>query len=135
MYRGRVGEGEDTERGSQRERDSRAVNDAMDRYATGDDAAFVILYDVLAPRLLAFLRRGLHDDALARDSLRLTREKFDLGVATIAEVTQAEGDVASSDLDYITSLFAHNLAKLSLAREMGNADKRLDDYLHPVVTR
>jgi hypothetical protein len=25
--------------------------------------------------------------------------------------------------------FAHNLAKLSLAREMGNADKKLDDYL------
>ncbi len=67
---------------------------------------------------------------LARDTLRLTREKFDMGVSTTVEVTQAEADVASSDLDYITSLFAHNLAKLSLAREMGSADKRLDDYLH-----
>jgi outer membrane protein TolC len=67
---------------------------------------------------------------LARDTLRLTREKFDLGVATVVEVTQAEADVSSSDLDYITSLFTHNLAKLSLAREMGNADKRIDDYLH-----
>jgi hypothetical protein len=51
----------------------------------------------------------------------------------VLEVTQAEADVASSDLDYITSLFAHNLAKLSIAREMGNADQRLDDYLHPVT--
>jgi len=66
---------------------------------------------------------------LARETLRLTREKFDAGVAASVEVSQAENDVASSDLDYITSLFAHNLAKLSLAREMGNADKKLDDYL------
>jgi len=66
---------------------------------------------------------------LARDTLRLTREKFDLGVSTSVEVSQAEEDVASSDLDYITSLFAHNLAKLSLARETGNADAKLDDYL------
>ena len=70
---------------------------------------------------------------LARDTLRLTREKFDLGVSTTVEVTQAEADVASSDLDYISSLFAHNLAKLSLAREMGNADKRVDEYLHPAA--
>ena len=66
---------------------------------------------------------------LARETLRLTREKFDAGVSTSVEVTQAVDDVASSDLDYITSLFAHNLAKLSLAREMGNADQKLDAYL------
>jgi outer membrane protein TolC len=66
---------------------------------------------------------------LARETLRLTREKFDAGVSTSVEVSQAEDDVASADLDYITSLFTHNLAKLSLAREMGNADKKLDDYL------
>jgi outer membrane protein TolC len=66
---------------------------------------------------------------LARETLRLTREKFDAGVSTSVEVSQAVDDVASADLDYITSLFAHNLAKLSLAREMGNANTKLDDYL------
>ena len=66
---------------------------------------------------------------LALDSLRLTREKFEAGVSTSVEVTSAQQDVASAQLDYITSLFAHNLAKLSLARELGNADKRLDDYI------
>jgi outer membrane protein TolC len=66
---------------------------------------------------------------LARDTLRLTREKFEAGVSTSVEVSQALDDVASADLDYITSLFAHNLAKLSLARQMGSADTRLDDYL------
>ena len=66
---------------------------------------------------------------LARETLRLTREKFDAGVSTSVEVSQAVDDVASADLDYITSLFAHNLAKLSLARQMGNAANRLDDYI------
>lgn len=66
---------------------------------------------------------------LALDSLRLTQEKFDSGVATSVEVTTAQQDVASAQLDYITSLFAHNLAKLSLARGLGGADKRLDDYI------
>jgi hypothetical protein len=37
--------------------------------------------------------------------------------------------VASADLDYITALFAHNLAKLSLARALGHAEQKLPDYL------
>jgi len=86
-----VGEGEDSERASQRgERDPTDVNDAMDRYASGDDAAFVILYDALAPRLLAFLRRGLHDDALAQDLLQQTflqihaaRERYATGLDAV----------------------------------------------------
>jgi len=45
------------------------------------------------------------------------------------EVVQSQEAVASSDLDYITALFAHNLAKLSLARAMGHAEQRLPDYL------
>ena len=34
-----------------------------------------------------------------------------------------------ADLDYITALFAHNLAKLSLARALGDAEHKLPDYL------
>jgi hypothetical protein len=45
------------------------------------------------------------------------------------EVTQASEAVASADLDYITALFAHNLAKLSLARALGGAERRVPDYL------
>ncbi len=69
------------------------------------------------------------NQALARETLKLAQEKLEVGVGTTVEVTQAGNDVASADLDYITSLFAHNLAKLSLARELGNADKKLDEYL------
>lgn len=67
---------------------------------------------------------------VAKETLRLTREKFEAGVSDSLEVTQAEEAVATSDLDLITALFAHNLAKLSLARALGNAEQRLPDFLH-----
>jgi outer membrane protein TolC len=45
------------------------------------------------------------------------------------EVIQAEEGVASANLDYITALFAHNLAKLSLARALGNAQQHVTEFL------
>jgi outer membrane protein TolC len=65
----------------------------------------------------------------ARDTLRLTREKFETGISDSVEVTQAAAATASADLDYITALFAHNLAKLELARAMGQAEQMLPDLL------
>jgi RNA polymerase sigma-70 factor (ECF subfamily) len=48
------------------------ANVAMDRYASGDDAAFSELYDVLAPRLHAFLARRTRDADVAEDLLQQT---------------------------------------------------------------
>ncbi len=48
------------------------ANEAMDRYAAGDDAAFSELYDALSPRLLVFLQRRTRDDELAADLLQQT---------------------------------------------------------------
>jgi RNA polymerase sigma-70 factor (ECF subfamily) len=48
------------------------INSAMDRYASGDTAAFDDFYDALAPRLLAFLRKGTGDTALAEELLQQT---------------------------------------------------------------
>jgi RNA polymerase sigma-70 factor (ECF subfamily) len=45
---------------------------AMDRYAAGDDAAFGAVYDALAPRVFAYLRRNLRDTAHAEDLLQQT---------------------------------------------------------------
>lgn len=73
------------------------------------------------------LAQGNQD--VAKETLRLTREKFDAGVTDSLEVTQTVEAVAGSDLDRITSLFAHNLAKLSLARALGNAAQRLPEFL------
>ncbi len=45
---------------------------AMDRYAAGDDAAFAELYDLLSPRLYAFLLRATRQVELAQDLLQQT---------------------------------------------------------------
>ena len=45
---------------------------AMERYAGGDDAAFVELYEELAPRLKALAARELRDSALAEDVTQQT---------------------------------------------------------------
>jgi outer membrane protein TolC len=66
---------------------------------------------------------------VARETLGLTQQKYDAGVSDSLEVVQAQESVASSDLDYISSLFAHNLAKLSLARAVGHALENLPAYL------
>ena len=49
-----------------------AASKAMDRYASGDDASFSELYDLLSPRLLSFLLRRTRDPALAEDLLQQT---------------------------------------------------------------
>jgi RNA polymerase sigma-70 factor (ECF subfamily) len=49
-----------------------AANDAMERYARGEDAAFALLYDALGPRLHHFLLRQVKDPARAEDLLQQT---------------------------------------------------------------
>ncbi|HKP64029.1 MAG TPA: RNA polymerase sigma factor [Polyangiales bacterium] len=49
-----------------------ALSDAMDRYADGDTSAFDVLYDELAPRLRAMLRRKRCNPALAEDLIQQT---------------------------------------------------------------
>jgi outer membrane protein TolC len=66
---------------------------------------------------------------VARETLNLTRQRFEAGVTDTVEVVQSQASLASADLDYITSLFAHNLAKLSLARALGNTETRLPQFL------
>jgi outer membrane protein TolC len=66
---------------------------------------------------------------VARENLKLTSQRMDAGIADSVEVTEAQETVATADLDYITSLLSHNLAKLSLARALGNAEENLPAYL------
>lgn len=44
----------------------------MDRYATGDDAAFEEVYDLLAPRLFGFLQKHMRSREKAEDLLQQT---------------------------------------------------------------
>jgi outer membrane protein TolC len=61
----------------------------------------------------------------ANETLEQARDRFGAGVATTLEVVQAQQQVASADSDYISSLFSYRLAKLSLARAMGEAESNL----------
>lgn len=71
--------------------------------------------------------RNLH---VNRESLDLTRQRFEAGVTDNLEVVQTEESLAGAELDRINSLFAHNLAKLNLARALGRADADgLGDFL------
>jgi outer membrane protein TolC len=54
-----------------------------------------------------------------QETLTLTRQKLDAGVSDTVAVVQSQDAVASAQLDYINSVFAHNVAKLSLARAIG----------------
>jgi hypothetical protein len=44
-------------------------------------------------------------------------------------VVQSQEAVATARLDYISSVFAHNLAKLELARAIGKASENLAQFL------
>ncbi len=66
---------------------------------------------------------------LAADTLAQARDRFAAGVADTVEVVQAQEAVAAAEQDYIAALFAHNLAKASLARAMGQADQTIRQFL------
>lgn len=66
---------------------------------------------------------------LAHDTLQQSRDRFAAGVTDTVEVVQSEQTVVQADNDYITAVFEHNLAKVSLARAMGNAEQTLPQIL------
>ena len=68
---------------------------------------------------------------LAQETLEMTRARMEAGVINTLEVVQAQQTVSSAQLDLIDSVFAHNLAKLSLARGLGRAAEQLPSLLKP----
>ena len=62
---------------------------------------------------------------VSKETLELTKQRFEAGVTDSVEVVQSEQTVASAELDYINSGFGLNLAKLSLARAMGSAAENI----------
>jgi outer membrane protein TolC len=63
----------------------------------------------------------------AAETLTQSRDRFAAGVATTVEVVQAQEQVASAESDYISSIFAYNLAKFSLARATGELESTFAD--------
>jgi outer membrane protein TolC len=66
---------------------------------------------------------------VSRETLDLTKQRFEAGVTDSVEVVQSQQTVAASELDYINSEFGLNLAKLSMARAIGGAAETLAQFL------
>lgn len=66
---------------------------------------------------------------LAEQALTQSQDRFTAGVTDNLEVVQAQEAVASAHESYIDSLYAHNLAKVELARAIGNAEQGVKSYL------
>ena len=60
---------------------------------------------------------------LARETLRQARDRFTAGVTDTVEVVQAQEAVAAAEQDYIGGLYAHYLARLSVARATGDTEQ------------
>jgi outer membrane protein TolC len=67
--------------------------------------------------------------ALATEELKEAQERYTAGVSDNLEVSQAQQALAKAEAEYVRSLYAHNVAKLSLARAMGIAGQKYKTYL------
>jgi outer membrane protein TolC len=65
---------------------------------------------------------------LSNEALKEAQERYANGVSDNLAVSQAEQSVAQADNQYVTSLYRHNVAKLSLARALG-AGQSYKNYL------
>ena len=66
---------------------------------------------------------------LANETLSRSKDRFAAGVTNSVEVVQSEQSLASANDQYITALYNHNVAKLSLARSLGVARIDYSQYL------
>jgi RNA polymerase sigma-70 factor, ECF subfamily len=62
----------DALRAQKEKSDAQRLAAAMERYAVGDEAAFDELYDLLAPRLFAYLLQRTRDRSLSEDLVQRT---------------------------------------------------------------
>ena len=65
---------------------------------------------------------------LAQQQLTQAQDRFAAGVANSLEVVQAQEATATADEDYISSLFALNVAQASLAKAMGAAEQTIKSF-------
>ena len=66
---------------------------------------------------------------LAQETLTQAQDRFSAGVTDNLEVIQAQEALANANENYISSLYAHNLAKVSFARAIGFAEEGVKQYL------
>ena len=85
------------------------------------------LLDIEAAAKLVQATRSNVD--LAREALSEAQQRFRAGVSDNLPVSQAQSQTEQANDQYISALYQHNVAKLSLARAIGVADPNYKDYL------
>lgn len=81
---------------------------------------------VAADERVHVARRGVE---LAEQQVSQAQDRFAAGVANNLEVVQAQEAVAGATDSYLSALYAHNLAKLSVARALGVTEEAAGRYL------
>jgi outer membrane protein TolC len=66
---------------------------------------------------------------VSREAADLIHQKLQAGISTTVDYTEAEEVVTTAEFDLINAIFAHNIAKLSLARAIGRAADALPQFL------
>jgi outer membrane protein TolC len=66
---------------------------------------------------------------VSRRQVVQSRDRFSAGVTNTVEVVQAQEQQATAEENYIGSLYAHNVAKLNLARALGVTEEATKRFL------
>lgn len=85
---------------------------------------------VLDIQAAAKLVEATHSNVeLANEALSEAQQRFKAGVSDNLPVSQAQAQTEQANDQYISALYQHNIAKLSLARALGAAQTKYKDYL------
>lgn len=85
------------------------------------------LLDIQAAAKLVEAARSNLD--LANEALSEAQQRFRVGVSDNLPVSQAQSQTEAASDQYISALYQHNVAKLSLARALGVAETNFNDFL------
>ena len=66
---------------------------------------------------------------LALATLQQSQDRYTAGAADVVEVVQSQQTLGAADRDYVSALYARNLARISLARAMGEAENDISTLL------
>lgn len=66
---------------------------------------------------------------LAKEGMKEAKDRFDVGVSNFVDLLEGQQELAEAEDNYISSVYAHNLAKLMLIHATGTAEKELSLYV------
>ena len=122
------------EGGAVKARIAQAEADLRQREAELADLRAGVQYDVQSSLLDVSATTAAVDvarsrESLARQQLQQAEDRFRAGVANTIELAEAQDALALASERYIESLYAHNIAKASLARSLGVVGVRFSEFV------